>query len=154
MQERVGDHPILISLKFQLSSLRLADAAGFLLSRKIMPDQAPRDLRERAFQFTCALFDFCEDLSRSSGPRRRIAEQLFDAGSAVAANLEEAKAAYSRRELAAKSAIALKETREAKYWLRVAEAKSLGKRELRDWLLQEVDEFVAMLTVAVRRLQS
>lgn len=119
-----------------------------------MPERAPRDLRERAFQFTCSLFDYCEELARVAGPRRRIAEQLFDAGSAVGANLEEAKAAYSRRELAAKTAIALKECREAKSWLRVADAKSLGGRELRNWLLQEADEFVAMLTAAVRRLQS
>ena len=54
---------------------------------------------------------------------------------------------YSRRELAAKNAISLKESRESKYWPRVAAAKSLGKKELREWLLQESDEFVAMLNV-------
>jgi four helix bundle protein len=83
-----------------------------------------------------------------------IANQLFDAGSSIGANLEESKASYSRRELAARNAISLKESRESKYWLRVAAAKSLGKKELREWLLQESDEFVAMLTVSVRRLQT
>jgi len=39
-------------------------------------------------------------------------------------------------------------------WLRVAEAKSLGRKDLRERLLQESDEFVAMLTVSVRRLQT
>jgi len=48
----------------------------------------------------------------------------------------------------------LKESRESKYWLRVAQAKSLGSKDLREWLLQESDEFVAMLTVSVRRLQT
>jgi hypothetical protein len=48
----------------------------------------------------------------------------------------------------------LRESRESKYWLRVAHAKSLGKKDLREWLLQESDEFVAMLTVSVRRLQT
>jgi four helix bundle protein len=100
------------------------------------------------------LYDFCEDLARCPGPSRQIAHQLFNAGSSIGANLEESKAAYSRREPAAKNAISLKESRESKYWLRIAAAKSMGNQELREWLLQEADEFVAMLTVSVRRLQS
>ena len=119
-----------------------------------MADTWPEDFRERAFRFTCKLFDFCDDLARTPGPARQIGNQLFDAGSSIGANLEESKASYSRRELASKSAISLKESREAKYWLRVATAKSLGKKDLREWLFQEADEFVAMLTVSVRRLQT
>jgi four helix bundle protein len=67
-----------------------------------MSSQLPEDIRERAFRFTCKLFDFCEDLARTPGPRRTIANQLFDAGSSIGANLEESKAAYSRRDLAAR----------------------------------------------------
>jgi four helix bundle protein len=119
-----------------------------------MASNTPRDLRERALLFTNALFDYCQELARIPGPCRRLSDQLFDAGSAIGANLEEAKAAYSRRELALKIAIALKESRETKYWLRVAHAKSLGPAHDRDWLLQEADEFVAMLTASLRRLQS
>jgi four helix bundle protein len=113
-----------------------------------------KDLRERAFRFTCKLFDFCEEVALTPGPARRLANQLFDAGRSIGANLAESQSAYSRRELAAKNAISLKESKESKYWLRVATAKSLGNKELRDWLLCESDEFVAMLTVSVRRLQA
>jgi four helix bundle protein len=102
-----------------------------------MPIDLSNDLRERAFRFTCKLFDYCDDLARNPGPSRRLANQLFDAGSSIGANLAESKAAYSRKELAAKNAISLKES-----------------KELREWLLQESDEFVAMLTVSVRRLQT
>jgi four helix bundle protein len=119
-----------------------------------MPYSDDKDFRERAFRFTCKLFDFCEDLARTPGPTRQIANQLFDAGSSIGANLAESEAAYSRRDLAAKNAISLKESKESKYWLRVAQEKSLGKKELREWLLQESDEFAAMLTVSVRRLQT
>jgi four helix bundle protein len=72
----------------------------------------------------------------------------------VGANQEEAKAAYSRREFAAKNAISLKECREAKYWLRLADARSLGNPQRRKRLLQEVDELVAILTTSVKRLQT
>jgi four helix bundle protein len=119
-----------------------------------MPYSDEKDLRERAFRFTCKLFDFCEEVARTPGPARRLANQLFDAGSSIGANLAESQSAYSRRDLAAKSAISLKESKESKYWLRVATAKSLGNKELCEWLLCESDEFVAMLTVSVRRLQS
>ena len=111
------------------------------------------DWRERSFRFSCRLFDYCEALARVPGPRRRVADQLFDAGSSIGANLAESKSAYSRRELAAKNAISLKESHETKYWLRIADAKSLGDQAERAWLLNEADEFCAMLTVSVRRLQ-
>jgi four helix bundle protein len=119
-----------------------------------MADPIPTDLRERAFRFTCAVFDFCEDLSLVPGMARRVAYQLFDAASSIGANLEEAKAAYSPRDFTAKNSISLKESREAKYWLRVAHAKALGDPVKRQSLLQEADEFVAMLTKGVKRLQS
>jgi len=108
----------------------------------------------RSFRFTCELFDYCEELARTPGPQRRLANQLWDAGSAIGANLQESKAAYSRRELAAKNAIALKESRESKYWLSIAKAKCLGNPDVREHLLDEASQFVAMLTTAVKRLQS
>ena len=119
-----------------------------------MSDKPASDFRERAFRFTCTLFDYCEDLARTPGPSRQLANQLFDAGSSIGANLAESRSAHSRRELASKTAISLKKSHETKYWLRVATAKSLGKQELREWLLEESDEFAAMLTVSVRRLQT
>src|SRR5262249_11254577 len=107
---------------------------------------------ERAFQFSCKLFDFCDEVAVRPGPSRRLANQLFDAGSSIGANLEEAKAASSRRDKRARTSISLRECRESKYWLRIAIAKNLGERSRRDWLFREADAFVAMLTVAVRKL--
>jgi four helix bundle protein len=118
-----------------------------------MPAHEFQDFRERAFRFALRLFDYCEELAKFPGPRRRVANQLFDAGSSIGANLAESKSAHSRRELAAKSAISLKESHETKYWLRIADAKSLGDKAERAWLLAEANEFCAMLTVSVRRLQ-
>jgi four helix bundle protein len=112
------------------------------------------DFRERAFSFTCDVFDFCEELAQVPGMARRVAYQLFDAVSSIGANLEEAKAAYSPRDFASKNSISLKEAREGKYWLRLAEAKSLGNKERRRRLLKESDEWVAMLTTGVKNLQT
>ena len=88
------------------------------------------------------------------GVARYVAHQLFGAGASVGANLEEAKAAYSRKEFAAKTAISLKECREVNYWLRLAEAKSLGNHLKRANVLRESNELIAILTVCVKRLQT
>src|SRR5436190_14647889 len=113
----------------------------------------PEDLTERTFRFVCDVYDFCETLARDSGLPRRIAYQLFDAAGSVGANREEAKASYSRREFTAKNAISLKECREANFWLRVTEAKSLGDPMARRRLLQESDQLVSIFTSTVKRLQ-
>jgi four helix bundle protein len=117
-----------------------------------MDDSYGIEFRERAFRFTCDVFDFCEQLAATPGMSRRVAYQLFDAASSIGANLEEAKGAYSSRDFASKNAICLKEARESKYWLRVANARSLGNKLLRERLLREADEWVAMLTAGMKTL--
>ena len=118
-----------------------------------MSTPSPEDLAARTFQFTCDVYDFCHELARLPGIPRRIAYQLFDAAGSIGANRQEATAAYSRREFTAKNAIALKECREANYWLRMAKTKSLGSTNARDRLLRESDQLVAILTATVKRLQ-
>jgi four helix bundle protein len=80
-----------------------------LLKKQVgMNDSRGIEFRERAFRFTCDIFDFCEELAAQPGMRRRVAYQLFDAVSSIGANLEEAKAAYSRRDFASKNSISLR----------------------------------------------
>ena len=70
----------------------------------------------------------------------------------MGANRAEAKSSYSRRKFKAKNAISLKECREALFWLRVAEAKSLGNRQRRVYLLRESNELVSIFVTCVRNL--
>jgi hypothetical protein len=55
--------------------------------------------------------------------------------------------------MAAKYGIALRESREAQYWLRLLAVQPELAGELTP-LIQEANEFVAMLTVSVRSLRS
>jgi four helix bundle protein len=129
-------------------------AAGPIVETRVrMNDSCGIGFRECAFRFTCDSFHFCEELAAKPGMGRRVAYQLFDAVSSIGANLEEAKAAYSDRDFASKNSISLKEARESKYWLRVANAKSLGDKQLRERLLREADEWVAMLTTGMKNLR-
>ena len=117
-----------------------------------MPTQHPSDLRERVFEFACAVVTFCRELANESGVDRQIAWQLAAAATSVGSNLEEAKAAYSRRDFAAKNAISLKEIREALYWLRLIERCRLAPTARVRPLLAEAAELTAMLTAGMKRL--
>jgi four helix bundle protein len=119
-----------------------------------MSKQPPEDLSERCFRFVCDIYDYCEDLVKLRGLPCRLAYQLFDAAGSVGANRSESKSAYSDKEFASKNAICLKECREARFWLRVAEAKSLGDPKKRKELLRESNELVSIYVVVVRNLQS
>ena len=114
----------------------------------------PEDLFERCLKFTCDVYDYCEDLVKLKGLPCRLAYQLFDAAGSVGANRAESKSAYSDKEFASKNAICLKESREARFWLRVADAKALDNKDRRRGLLQESNELVAIYAVIVRKLKA
>ena len=123
--------------------------ARFLSQSTRMNAEKPWDLRERTFQFACDIVMFCRDLSKDP-TCRHIAQQLLDAGTSVGANSHEAKSAYSRREFAAKNSIALKEAREATFWLRLIMACNLSANAEVPRLLKEAGELTGILTATVR----
>jgi four helix bundle protein len=83
-----------------------------------------------------------------------LARQVLRAGTSVGANLEEAKAAQTRRDLAAKFSIALKEARETLYWLRLLQATDLVAAGMVSDLASQAHELIAILTAARRKLNS
>jgi four helix bundle protein len=90
----------------------------------------------------------------SGGPAQAfITRQLFRSVASIGANLEEGAVANSRRDMAAKYAIALREAREARYWFRLPATRQESAEQLAPFI-RESSEFVAMLTVSVRKLRS
>jgi len=83
-----------------------------------------------------------------------IARQLLKSGTSIGANLEEAKAAQSRRDSAAKFSVALKEARETAYWLRLLSTTGLAPAILLAPVLDDANDMVAVLTVARRKLNA
>src|SRR2546425_2719775 len=109
-----------------------------------MSRDEPEDLSERSFRFTCEVYDYCDELVRLRGLACRLAYQLFDAAGSIGANRAESKSSYTDREFASKNAICLKEAREARFWLLLAEAKKLGDTRRRQYLLNESNQLVAI----------
>ena len=119
-----------------------------------MASQPPRDLVERTFRFACAIVPLCRKLSAEPGVVRQTAWQLADAGTSVAANYEEAKGAYSRREFASKNSIVLKEARESRMWLRLILECGLAPEAEARPLFDEANQLVGIFTATVRTLRS
>jgi four helix bundle protein len=125
-----------------------------LSAARLVTRYPPEDISERSFRFACDVYDYCDDLVRLRGLPCRLAYQLFDAAGSVGANRAESKSSYSDREFASKNAICLKESREARFWLRIANAKSLGNSVRRARLLEESNELVAIYATIVRKLKA
>jgi four helix bundle protein len=113
----------------------------------------PESFHDRSFRLSLELLKLYRVLLRSTDVPHHFANQVLRAGSATGANLEEARSAYSRRDLAAKQTIGLRESRECRYWLRLIRADQPQLSAEIDGLLEEYNQLVAVLTASVRKLR-
>ena len=113
----------------------------------------PESFQDRSFRFSLEILKFYRLIKQKTDLPYHMANQLMRAGTSIGANLEEAKSAYSRRDLASRQTIALREARETRYWLRLIIAEQPGVRKEASLLLEECSQLVAMLAASVRKLR-
>ena len=111
-----------------------------------------QDIRERAFRLGARLFAMYPGLAGRGVGHAVLARQLLKAGTGVAAQLEEAAAPSSRRDMKEKYAIGLREAREGHLWARLLATDPNCTKDMTP-IVAELGEFVAMLTAAVKRLR-
>jgi four helix bundle protein len=80
---------------------------------------------------------------------RCIVDQVLKSGTAIGANLEEAKAGSSRRDFIRYLEISLREARETVYWLRICLALKLGSRDELETLRDEGEQIGRILGAIV-----
>ena len=98
----------------------------------------------RAFEFGCRVMELSERLWQRGPAARHIASELMRCGPSVGANAEEAQDGQTKADFIAKLAISRKESRESRYWLRVAiRLKKVTKEEIA-WELNEAGELRAI----------
>lgn len=78
-----------------------------------------------------------------------LSEQLFDAGTSIGANMNEAQQAESRRDFIHKTRIASKEAKESKYWLDLC--RSAPELPYEEGLWELADELNAILGAILRK---
>jgi len=118
------------------------------------PGMPSRIISERAFEFARRVVKLCGRLWEEGPAARRIADQLFDSGTSIGANAEEAEGAQTKPDFIAKLAVSRKESREAIYWLRLAVASGIVTSIDVAWELDEAQQLKAMITQAIRTAQS
>jgi four helix bundle protein len=109
---------------------------------------------KRAFEFGCRVMQLSEKLWERGPAARHIASELMRCGPSVGANAEEAQDGQTKPDFIAKMAISRKESREARYWLRVAVRLGKVKKEEIEWELNEAGELRAMIVAAIKTAQS
>ena len=119
-----------------------------------MRSPTPEPFHTRGFRFSCAIVRLYTKLAKLPDVPPYLARQVLRSGTSIGANLEEGKGAQTRRDIAAKFSIALKEARETAYWLKLLKATELAPPTILQPLLSEAGELVAILTVARRKLNT
>ena len=114
----------------------------------------PYDLRARSFLYACGIVSFTRRIAERDHILRHLAWQLVDAGGAVGANLEESVAGQTKPDFITKQFIALKEAREARFWLRLIAASDLSFKADALPLIQESTELIAILTASIKTAKS
>jgi four helix bundle protein len=109
-------------------------------------------IKEKSFSFAVRIIKFAE------WPKKQkhfaLAQQIIRAGTSIGANVEEALAGQSRKDFAAKMAIASKEARETNYWLRLLVGGGILSNKMGSSLIEESEELVKILTSIVKTSQS
>ena len=106
------------------------------------------DLSERLFEYSVRILRLTESLP-GTVVGKRIADQLFRSATSVGANYQEAQGAESKADFIHKLQIALKESREALYWLKLLANTSLAPEENVRSMIRESLELRAILSKAV-----
>ncbi|WP_121357174.1 four helix bundle protein [Flavisolibacter nicotianae] len=82
-----------------------------------------------------------------------LSKQLLRSGTSIGANVEEAVAGQTKKDFIAKMAIASKEARETRYWLRLLEKSKLVQVEYENHL-NAIENIINVLTKIVKTAQS
>ena len=104
---------------------------------------------EKAFCFVVRIVKLCQHLQNAKH-EYVLSKQLLRSGTSIGANISEAQQGQSRADFVSKMSIALKETSETKYWLRLLHATDyLTEKEYLS-ISSDCIEIEKMLTSIVR----
>jgi len=108
---------------------------------------------QKSFDFSKRIILFHLSTLKKYPSMYPLSTQLLKSGTSIGANIEEGLAGYSDRDLMSKFGIALKEAREAKYWLRLfRETLTLNESEINE-LLYLVLEIIKIITAILKTMK-
>ena len=110
----------------------------------------PYDLRERLFEYACAIVFLVQYLHRTDGVGGSLADQILRAGNSAGANYEEADDGSSPADTRAKRRLSLRELKETLFRLRVLRATGYLTEE-HDPVITETLELKKIMASLIRK---
>ena len=107
----------------------------------------------KSFQFSVRIVRLCRHLSDAKR-EHVLSRQLLRAGTSIGANVAEAQQAQSRADFISKISIALKETTETKYWIRLLVATDYLAQAEYDSIYRDCTELEKILTSILKTSKS
>ena len=113
-----------------------------------------KELEERTAAFAVRIMNVCEAIPPERLKSGHLKDQLFRAGTSVAANYAEAEEPESRDDFIHKMKVAMKELAEARCWLRIIGASGYLPAERLKPLIAESLELTRMLGASIATARS
>lgn len=110
----------------------------------------PNAILEKSFAFSIRIIKLYKWLCKNHPDTGPLSKQILRSGTSIGANAEEADAAYTKKEFAAKLGISLKESRETKYWLRLFHATDYIDDAMFGSLRSDNDELIRLLIAILK----
>ena len=108
-----------------------------------------KTIQEKSFQFAVRTVNLCKFL-RTEHQEYILSKQLMRSGTSIGANVAEAQQAQSKPDFVHKMSIALKESYETAYWLRLLYATQYLQEKAFDSIMMDCEELVKLLTAIVK----
>ena len=110
-------------------------------------------IEDKSFQFSVRIVKLYKYLSATKN-EYVLSKQLLRAGTSIGANVAEAQQAQSKADFTSKMTIALKETTESKYWIRLLHATDYLSETEYQSILSDCTELERILTSIVKSIKS
>jgi len=105
---------------------------------------------EKSFNFAIRIIRFYKLKSLDNYLLNSLLKQLLRSGTSIGANVSEAQSAFTKKDFINKLGIALKESRETEYWLKLfKETAIISEKEFKS-LFEDCEELSKLLTSIIK----
>jgi len=105
-------------------------------------------IEDKSFNFAIRIVNLYKFLKNKN--EHIISKQLLRSGTSVGANVAEGIQGQSKKDFVSKLSIALKETNETKYWIRLLIATDYLEQKLGENLLFDLEEIIKILVAILK----
>jgi len=116
-----------------------------------MNNQRKNIIQEKTFNFSLKSIELYKVLASKN--EYVLSKQFLRSATSIGANVEESAAAQSKKDFISKMAIASKEARETKYWLRLLNHSQIIQYDY-TYYLEEIEAIIRILTSIVKSAQA